>query len=182
VSPLYRTFTVWPDRADPLAVARGYQGGGRHDNPDVYGALYASRSPVSAVAESLRRFRGRPVGGRPFERADGGRLALATVDDSGLEALVDLDDPADLDARSLRPSSVATHDRERTQPIALSIYREGAEGFAWWSAVEASWINLTLFAERAVPKLAVVGDPEMLDPGHPAVRSAAEAVGVRLDG
>lgn len=180
MSPLYRTFTVWPDRGDPLAVARGYQGGGRHDNPDVYGALYASRSPVSAVAEALRRFRGREVGGRPLERADGGRLSLATVDDSGLDGLVDLDDPAALGARSLRPSVVATRGREITQPIALSIYREGGEGFEWWSTVEASWINLTLFAERAVPKLNVVGDPEVLDRRHPAVLSAAEAIGVRL--
>jgi hypothetical protein len=180
VSPLYRTFTMWPDGGDPLTVARGYQGGGRHDNPDVYGALYASRSPVSAVAEALRRFRGREVGGRPLERADGGRLALATVDDSGLDGLVDLDDPAVLGARSLRPSVVATRNREITQPIALSIYGEGGEGFEWWSTVEASWINLTLFAERAVPKLNVVGDPEVLDLRHPAVLSAGEAIGVRL--
>jgi hypothetical protein len=180
VSPLYRTFTVWPDRGDALAVARGYQGGGRHDNPSVYGALYASRSPVSAVAEALRRFRGRTVGGRPLERADGGRLALATVDDSGLDALVDLDDPATLGDRALRPSAVATRDREVTQPIALSIYLEGGQGFEWWSTVEASWINLTLFAERAVPNLNVVGDPEVLDPRHPAVLGAAEAIGVRL--
>lgn len=180
MSPLYRAFTVWPHGGDPLAVSRAYQGGGRHDNPDVYAALYVSRSSASAVAEALRRFRGRLVRGRPLERIDGGRLALATMDDGDLEGLVDLDEPAELNARSLRPSTVATREREVTQPIALRIFLEGAEGFEWWSTVEASWINVTLFAPRAVPKLAVVGDPELLEPEHAAVRIAAEAVGVRM--
>jgi hypothetical protein len=178
VSPLYRTFALGPDGGDPLTVARAYQGGGRHDNPDVYPALYGSRRPEAAVAEALRRFRGRTPRGRPLERADGRRLALASIDDRGLDALIDLDDPMALTERSLRPSSVATREREITQPIALRVYQEGADGFEWWSTVEASWINVTLFADRAAPKLAVVDPPHVLSWDDRVVRTAAEAVGL----
>jgi hypothetical protein len=178
VSPIYRTFTLFPDRGDPLAVSRAYQGGGRHDNPDVYPALYGSRRPEAAVAEALRRFRGRRSQARSLERADGGRLALATIDDRGLGPLVDLDDPGELAARSLRPSTVATRDREITQPIARRLYEEGTDGFEWWSTVEASWINVTLFADRAGPKLALLDDPHVLTWDDHVVRAAAEAVGL----
>jgi hypothetical protein len=34
------------------------QGAGRHDNPELYGCLYASEESVSAVAEQLAPFRG----------------------------------------------------------------------------------------------------------------------------
>jgi hypothetical protein len=178
VSPIYRTFTLFPDRGDPLAVSRAYQGGGRHDNPDLYPALYGSRRPEAAVAEALRRFRGRTSGARSLERADGGRLALATIDDRRLGALVDLDDPGQLAARSLRPSAVATRDREITQPIALRLSEENADGFEWWSTVEASWINVTLFADRAGPKLTLLHDSHVLAWNDHVVQAAAEAVGL----
>ncbi|HEX2025269.1 MAG TPA: RES family NAD+ phosphorylase [Actinomycetota bacterium] len=178
MSPIYRTFTLFPEGGDPLAVARAYQGGGRHDNPDVYPALYGSRRPEAAVAEALRRFRGRTPRGRPLERADGGRLALATIDDRALDALIDLDDPSELTARSLRPSSVATRERDVTQPIALRLYEEGADGFEWWSTVEASWINVTLFADRAGRRLSIADPPHVLSWDDQVVRAAAEAVGL----
>jgi len=38
-----------------LYVPRDHQGAGRHDNPDLYGALYLSESPVGAIAELLAR-------------------------------------------------------------------------------------------------------------------------------
>jgi hypothetical protein len=75
---------------------------------------------------------------------------------------------------------VATHDREATQPIALALYEEGIDGFEWWSTIEASWINVTLFEDRVVERLSLAGDPEPLRLDHPAVREAAEAVGVLL--
>lgn len=175
---LYRAFIRRPEAVDPLDVPRAYQGGGRHDNPHAYAALYVSRSPDSAVAEAIRRFRGRLVRGKPLERPGGGRVALATLDGAGLGHVVDLDEPAQLLKRSVRPSTVATRDRDTTQPLALRIYEEGADGLAWWSTVEASWINVTLFADRAAPKLAVIDEPETLTPDHPAVRAAAEAVGM----
>jgi hypothetical protein len=164
----------------PLYVPRLDQGDGRHDNPDAYGALYLSRVPVSPIAELLRDA---PQGvlqpalllheGEPYR--------LAAFDDSALPDLVDLDDPRTLLRRDLRPSGVATRDRERTQPLGLSIFREGASGFEWWSTIESSWINVTVFAERAADRLTLAGEPEALTVDHPAVREAADAVGVLLE-
>lgn len=183
---LYRLFPYRPeagprDEGGPLYVPRVYQGAGRHDNPDRYGAMYASREPVSVVAELLWRFRDRPVT-EVFLRWEGLPYALARLDDSALPGLLDLDDPRNLAARGLRPSGVATRDRERTQPLAVALYDEGLPGFEWWSTLEASWINVTLFADRAVGRLRPAAVPEPLSLDHPAVREAAELSGVRLAG
>jgi hypothetical protein len=155
------------------------QGAGRHDNPDAFGALYVSRLPVSPVAERLRNLLGRSVTDQDLVR-EGARLSLVAIDDRALERLIDLDDPRNLLTRGLRPSRVATRNREDTQPIALALYREGVDGFEWWSTIEASWINVTLFEDRVTDRLTLAGEPEPLTLDHPAVREAAEAVGVLL--
>ena len=164
----------------PLFVARALQGSSRHDTPDRYGALYATRVALSAVAERLLRFRGQRLSDADLVRADGRRYALAAIDDAGLTSVPDLDDPQELVRRRLRPSWVATSDRSVTQPIALQAFDEGAEGFAWWSTIEAGWSNVTLFAERAIPRLRVGGRLDPLTTGHPLVRAAAERFGIGL--
>jgi hypothetical protein len=161
-------------------VPRERQGGGRHDNPHHYGALYLSRSPLSAVAERIQAFRGQTLTDHDLARRDGTRYALVALDDSAVEGVVDLDDPAELVRRSLRPSGVATRDRKVTQGMALSIHEGGGSGVAWWSTLEASWINTTLFAERAGTSLFIDGDPQPLAVDHPDLRAAAEAIGVLL--
>jgi hypothetical protein len=75
---------------------------------------------------------------------------------------------------------VATRVRRTTQRQALRLYEEGVDGLAWWSTIEASWINVTLFEDRVAGLLNVVGEPEPLTLDHPEVREAAEAVGVLL--
>jgi RES domain-containing protein len=181
---LYRVFSLRsdaaPDDHGALSVARERQAAGRHDNPDRFGALYASRSPESAVAERIQAFRGRELTDEALRRADGRRLALGAIDDDELsDQLVDLDDPRQLARRRLRPSQVATSDRSVTQPIAAALFDEGIPGFLWWSALEASWANATLFLERAAPMLRLDGDPEVLFLEHPAVIRAAERLGIR---
>jgi RES domain len=182
---LYRRFPMIPGAAPdepggPLFVPRFDQGEGRHDNPDVYGALYVSRDPVSPVAELLKDM---PLGALPpsLLEHEGHAYALVALDDASLEDVLDLDDPRTLVARDLRPSRVATGERTVTQRMALEVYQEGAVGISWWSTIEASWINVTLFAERASRRLPLAGEPETLTPDHPAVREAAEAVGVILE-
>ena len=51
----------------------------------------------------------------------------------------------------LRPSAVATGHRDVTQRAADALHRShpDAVGLRWWSVVEASWINVTLFSECA---------------------------------
>lgn len=182
---LYRLFPFDPDaqptyEGGPFFVPRAFQGDGRHDNPDDYGVMYASKSLVSVVAERLQRFRDRPITDALLRWERGLPYAVVRIDDGRLSPLVDLDDPRILAERELRPSRVATEERETTQTIARSIHAEGHEGFEWWSTIEASWINVTLFAERALSKLSVAADPEPLSVTHPAVQEAADAVGVRL--
>jgi hypothetical protein len=184
---LARSFPWLPGAADAepggaLHVARLLQGGNRHDNPARYGVLYASRDPVSAAAERLRAFRRWEIADADFLRPDGSRYALAMLDDSALSDLVDLDDPATLVRRGLRPSSVATRDRRTTRRIALDLFDEGADGFAWWSTIEAAWINVSLFAERAASRLVLAEEPQILSTEHAAVRAAAQLLGLALPG
>jgi hypothetical protein len=182
---LYRLFP-W----DPAAHAsspggalfnpQAQQGSGRHDNPDLYGALYVARVEVSAVAEWLAGFRGQSLGPDDFARTDSRRWALAGLDDGALRGIVDLDDPLELAARRLRPSGVATRMRSTTQQVAETLFAEGVPGFGWWSTLEASWPNVTLFAERALDALNVAEGPREIGIDDPVVRAAAAAIGVTL--
>ncbi|MDQ3770568.1 MAG: RES family NAD+ phosphorylase [Actinomycetota bacterium] len=182
---LYRAFAFAPGAAlsapgGALFVARAAQGAGRHDNPGHYGALYASRSAVSAVAEVLQQFRNQVLAEEDLSRAGGRRLALATINEQ-LDEVVDLDDPEVLLERALRPSAVATRERRVTQRIAFDAFEGGATGLSWWSTLEASWVNVTLFAERA-GSLAFALEPEPLSLHHAAVRRAADELGIALAG
>jgi hypothetical protein len=161
-----------------LWFPRELQGAGRHDNPARYGCLYGAQQPVSAVAEALAPFRGTGSltaamllrGGLPLVLA---RLAL----DDGSD-LVDLDSPLVLADVRLRPSQIATNVRAVTQAYAVRIFdeRPDAVGLCWWSTLEASFINVTLY-DRAAPHLRLVETiPLTLE--HPAVVQAAEMFGL----
>jgi len=182
---LFRVFPRLGDSAPddpggPLFVPRADQGPGRHDNPDSYGAVYLSRVATSPVAELMRTFRRQRIRSGDF-RVEEATFSLVAIDESDLgDELLDLDEPGNLAVRKLRPSTVATRHREITQETAASIFGEGHAGFEWWSAVEASWINVTLFAERSVAALRVHSEPEPLTTSHPAVREAAEMIGLSI--
>ncbi|MBA2474351.1 MAG: RES family NAD+ phosphorylase [Actinobacteria bacterium] len=160
---LHRCF-AWRRAARPtepdgaLWFPRPYQGDGRHDNPGDYGCLYLADRPVSGVVEQLARFRGRPLVPALLLRRRL-PLALAAIELRDGEELVDLDDPAVLQAHALRPSQVATRSRDVTQPQALALYlaHERAAGLRWWSSFESLWTNLTLFdrVQRALRLLEV---------------------------
>lgn len=177
---LYRVFGWLPESTpEPLRVPRDRQGGGRHDHPDRYTALYLAREAVGAIAEAIQVFRGQELTAGALVRPDGARRALAAVDDADLPPLVDLDDPAVLVVRGLRPSRVATALRRVTQQMAGDAFDGGAVGLSWWSTLEASWTNVTLFSERLPgPPPIVEVEPLALD--HPALIEAAERLGVRL--
>ena len=95
--------------------------------------------------------------------------------------LVDLDDPAVLVARGWRPSQVATRHRATTQSIARTLFDDGAVGCSWWSALDASWTNVTLFGSRG-GRLALEAPTEPLTLTHPALIAAARRLGVSLGG
>jgi len=157
---LFRCF-AWNQRAGerdedgPLWFPRVFQGEGRHDNPDLYGCLYLSETPVSTLVEQLARFRGQRLLPSLLRRR-GLPLALAELELDGEAAIVDLDDPAVLRRERLRPSSVATRHRDVTQPQARHLHERHPEvaGVRWWSIYEALWANVTLF-DRAGSRLGI---------------------------
>lgn len=165
-------------RGGALLFARMLQGAGRHDNPLLYGCLYVSESPLSAVVEQLARFAGREL--RPdLLRRHGLPLAHAALELPDATELVDLDDPRTLAAERLRPSLVATHDRARTQADASALFerRPEAGGLRWWSTFESQWANVTLF-DRAAPALGV-RDVRALGVEDELVAEAAVFLGLR---
>jgi hypothetical protein len=179
---LYRSF-AWNSRAKadepdgPLWFPRTLQGDGRHDNTDLYGCLYLSEQELSPVVEQLARFRSQRLVPSMLRRR-GLPLAVAAIDCKPGPRLVDLDDPAVLASRTLRPSLVSTRQRSVTQPQARAIYEDAREheGIRWWSAYESVWINVTLF-DRAASKLRVTS-VRTLSVGDPIVVEGAEFLGL----
>lgn len=179
---LYRCFG-WSERArptepdGPLWFPRIYQGDGRHDNPDQYGCLYLADREVSAVVEQLARFRGQRLVPEMLVRR-GLPLGLASTELPDRAQVIDLDDPDVLSKNDLRPSLVATRQRDVTQPQALVLYRRHrfAAGLRWWSVYEALWTNVTVF-DRAARRLTLGGVRRLtLDEG--AVADAADFLGL----
>jgi hypothetical protein len=174
----------WRAQAPPrepggaLWVPRELQGLGRHDNPDRYGCLYVSETAVGASVEALAQFRGAGALTPGMLLRGGLPLALARLELTDDAGTVDLDDPRVLAGRGLRPSRVATRRRAVTQVYATRVFEEVplALGLRWWSTLEASLINLTLF-DRAVPYLSII-DIEALTVKHVAVVEAAELLGL----
>jgi RES domain len=181
---LYRCL-AWNERAAPAApdgavwFPRPYQGEGRHDNPDLYGCLYLSEQPLSSVVEQLARFRGQRLAPALLRRR-GLPLALAELELPDAAELVDLDDPAVLRRERLRPSRVATRDRDLTRPQARALHERHrhAAGIRWWSTFESLWANVTLF-DRAATRLRLVS-VRALTLDDEEIVSAADVLGLRL--
>jgi RES domain len=181
-----------PDRpGGALWFPRELQGAGRHDNPERYGCLYVSQVPTSAVAEALAPFRGTGALTPAMLVRAGLPLALVELDldldpgsgpgpgpGPGPGGLLNLDDPRVLVRTRLRPSEVATNARAVTQAYAARLFDEhpDAIGLRWWSTLEAGLANVTLY-DRAASRLTALAT-DRLTPTHPAVREAAELLGL----
>ncbi|HEX5983791.1 MAG TPA: RES family NAD+ phosphorylase [Solirubrobacterales bacterium] len=163
-----------------LWFPRLQQGGGRHDNPDLYGCLYVAEEPVSAVAELLAPFRGTGKLLPSMLVRYGKPLSLTALELEDGATVVDLDEPSTLIATGLRPSLVATRKRTVTQRQAAEVYESHPQAVAirWWSTLESSWINWTLF-DRAEGELQV-GEITQLSVEHPVVHEAADLLGLAL--
>jgi hypothetical protein len=161
-----------------LWFPRAQQGYGRHDNPDLYGCLYVAEDAVSAVAEALAAFRGTGPLTASMLTHLGRPLALAELALPDEAVVIDLDDPDVLAVEELRPSRVATGARGITQRLAADLHRAHPDAVAlrWWSTLEASWINWTLF-DRARHALSVIEVAE-LRVDDAAVRDAAALLGL----
>lgn len=166
------------DPGGTLWFPRELQGAGRHDNPDLYGCLYAGERALSPVTEALAPFRGTGALSDGLLWRAGARLALAKLSLADRSHVLDLDDPSVLLDAGLRPSQIATTARARTQSYAARLHgmSPAPAALRWWSTIEASLINLTVF-DRAQPALELV-EVTPLATDHPAVREAAELLGL----
>ena len=140
--------------------------------------MYLAEAAVSAVAEMLASFRGTGDLGPELLVRSRRQLALAELQLADDATLIDLDDPAVLVRESLRPSVVATGQRSVTQAYAIGCFERNrkAAGLRWWSTLEASWIQVTLF-DRAVTQLTVRG-VRTLTVDDEAVIAAASHLGL----
>ncbi len=161
-------------------IARSKQGQGRFDIPELDGVLYCSKDPVSAVAEFIQVFRGQAMMEAHFERPDGLINALACLQYPDSKKLIDLDDPYTLVRLNVRPSQFLTRNRQKTRAISQEVHRKKADGFLWPSALEASWINASLFESRVGSKLSLDQPIRPLSIDMPELQEAAAILGVLL--
>ncbi|MGH2879102.1 MAG: RES family NAD+ phosphorylase [Solirubrobacteraceae bacterium] len=175
----YRPNARPDEHGGALWFPRELQGAGRHDNPDLYGCFYASENPISPVAEALAPFRGTGTLTEAMLTRAGLPLALARLSLSDEGDVIDLDDPHALLERSLLPSQVATGSRPVTQQWAGRLFESHPAPVAlrWWSTLEASLINLTLF-DRAKPALGLL-EVAQLTLTDAVVHEAADLLGLR---
>jgi hypothetical protein len=163
------------DEGGPLYSAWRRQRGGRHDNPDAYPAFYASKSEIGCIAEAIQQFRGTALQSRHLHLSRGRVLMIATIATD--LTLLDSDDPRQLSRHKQRPSTIATGERIVTQTFARAMHAKGHQGLRWWSSLEASWINVTLFMDRCRDSLRVSG-VRVLTLEDAALGQACEVLGI----
>jgi hypothetical protein len=157
------------------------QTAGRFDLDDAPLVLYASESPVHAVAEQLQSFRNRAF--RPgMLRRHGFPLAIVGFRLPALSTSpIDLCDPGTLQAHGITPDQTAHHDRRITQPIARALHARpaGYPGLRWWSVFTGAWHTYVCFVDRTpMERLEVTDPPRTLTSTDPAVLEAREFLGM----
>ncbi len=164
----------------PLYVPKDYQGDGRHDIKEdaIY---YCSKEAISAIAEGIKDYRNLSINDDDFRRPNKSRLALAKLALDDKAKLIDFTDANQLVKFNMKPANIATHEREITQALSNSVYNMGAGGFVWWSTLEATWSNVTLFASRVKNKIKIADNIEPLNVKMKLVREAAKLLGINID-
>jgi hypothetical protein len=156
-----------------------------HGRPSV---LYLAQTPAHAVAEVLRGLKRNPAD--PLRH----RLTDADLTGAGLpRAIVPVRLPPDLADRvpdfacgetlerfGVRADELCSRERRVTQAAARRIHDhpDAVPGFFWWSAFHGDWHVLLLYLDRAGLDVLEWGEPEIVTVEHPAVREAAEVLGL----
>lgn len=158
-----------------------------HGRPSV---LYLAQTPAHALAEVLRGLKRNP--------ADPDRYRVTSGDLTGAgnpRALVPVRLPPDLADRvpdfgrgevlerfGVRADELCSRERRVTQAAARRIYQHPDEvpGFFWWSAFHGDWHAMLLFLDRAPLDRLRFGEPRIVTMADPAVREAAEALGLEV--
>lgn len=181
----WRVFPWDPDVNDGNLFSPSYipptTGRGRFDLPVACSpVLYVAESPEHAIAEVIQPWRNRPLR-KPHLLRAGRPLALVEVRLETDEAskLLDLCDPRMLHRRRLTPDRIASRHRRTTQPIAALAWDGAYAGLRWWSSFRGDWHGVVLFTNRTRRGLHF-GEPEVISGDTPALRAAADALGMRL--
>lgn len=149
---------------------------GRIDHPDYY-VWYLTRQPEAAAGEfgDLATWDESMFA---FPMLAGSRRALGVYRLPDTLRVLDLDDPAELVRRSLRPTQIVIRNPAMTQAWGHRIWEERDphemtrrrwQAVQWWSYHRPGWDVLGSW-ER--PELVHVED---MDLGHAAIRDAAQA-------
>lgn len=163
----------------PNYLFRG-QTAGRWDNSHAYLAWYLSRTAAGAIGETFGNLAHWSLSMFDTPYVPGARRALAVFNVPDALPLLDLDDPAELVKRSVRPSQIVRRNIGFTQPFALSAFREqnpdGSRrwaGLTWWSFHRPIWTNAALWATDTEPSPLALQRVEQLDLDHPAIVDAS---------
>jgi hypothetical protein len=73
----------------------------------------------------------------------------------------------------------ASRVRERTQPIARSVWKRGGDGLRWWSGFWGDWHTVVLFTRRVGSEM-TFSEPTPLTLDRTAVMRAASLLGMAL--
>ena len=95
-----------------------------------------------------------------------------------MRPVCDLDDPRELAAQALRPSTVITRDYQVSRAWALRLFETGHWGGARWRSYHDSrWGSIGLWDRARIMHHGI----EELTLDHPAIQEAAEVLRIRID-
>ena len=156
-----------------------------HGRPSV---LYLAQTPAHALAEVLRGLKRNPADPQRYRLSREDLVAAGNP-----RALVSARLPAELADRvpdfgrgdvlerfGVRADELCSRERKVTQAAARRIYQHPDEvpGFFWWSAFHGDWHVLLLFLDRVPLKRLEFNEPRIVTVDDPAVREAAEVLGL----
>jgi hypothetical protein len=179
---LYRVFphldTARPGEPGHPEYEHRPQRFGRVDHPDYF-TWYLSSEAAAAIGETFGNLAVWDPSMFDFPMLPGARRALGTYRLPDDLRVLNLDDPAALLDRGLRPTQIVARNLAVTQAWAHRIWSERDphdptarrwQGVQWWSFHRPSW---TVLASWERPEVAGVQELTLT---HPAVRDAATAL------
>lgn len=147
-----RLYRLMSGRYQPVSGEGARAMGGRWNPPESFPTLYLGSSVDTAVAEVQRGFAAQ---GRRLEEAVG--LVIYEVDVQ-LSAVLDLREPAALDAVGLVPGDIAAPDRRRCQAVGDAAHFIGLEG-VWAPSAAGPGEVVAIFTDKQRPGSVIAPSP-----------------------
>ncbi len=179
----YRVFVHVPSAAPDEPGGALYippQGSGRIDNAE-YQVLYIGDSRAGVCAEAFNYGRYRLAWSNDMLRGipmlPNSVRALAWYDVTDDAAICNLDDPKELTAQQLRPSSIVTRDYSVSQAWALRLFQSARwAGVSWWSYHDARWASVGFWHRNLIVNHGI----EALTMNDPGILEAARLLNIAV--